>query len=974
MKKILLILCALLLTAAGASAQTIVHECEAEFSDWSITTTTGTFQRNTWSTEADASGMRTPFIEYWVGSGSVLPDATISHKQLTGLETGYYEVSIVARAFNENSTTAVSEGITFTANDESVDLTTGTEGVYESVSEEVYYTYNLLVYVEDGTLDIGFTIQGLTACDWMAFKNLEVTYLGDSPVGYAAHQCEAMLGHWTIVQSGSNGDFHLNTWSTEADPSGMVTPLLEYWIASGSTLSPATISHETITGLTAGYYEVSIDIRIFSEAGNEITLGGTLTANSASENLLEGSDIHSGTYGTETLVYGTCHLLAQVADAGTLDISIVIPENVPYNWISFKNLKVVYDGATAPTLDYVTGDMNAEVEAAMKAAVDAYNNSMSSDNYTAALAAIEEAEENVAQYAEIAALVGALDETGATVWASTASGIAYAAKSLTTSDDITDDMVAAQRAQTTANTDWSYVLKNAGTWVNAISATNFQICPSLPTAHEVWSASAWDLPSGATSADAIYKRIEDLPAGEYTISFYAYGNADATPTYGRPLAFANAAETEVAYAAALEWNESSLYTLNCTVNASGELNFGMKTQGDGNWYVMEEGSLTLVALAEIEDTESEYKEGDTATIDETLYTIKSDNMVENHSFELGFTGWTNASDYTTEIIAENFDLRSNAQDGNVCLVGTVNGSSTSAASLGKAWTIETGKTYYISYYVKNLDGTEETEYLKTSLTNTPGTETSVLGYPETVSSDWQKVEYVFDNESYAYVQVEFRWLNSQWAFDNFQLYEVEEATEEIISWEMTDAGWGTMILPFDAEVPDGLTLYAGDALELSSDGTTITVGDASETIAANTPYLVSGSANTYEFTGTPTNTDDTYSLGLLVGTLVDLSQAEGTLSDDGSQYVLQNHEDDGEGLAFYPITSESTGVELDAYHCYLTTTANVSALHLPGMSTGIVAVEGDVIANDAIYDLSGRRVSKAVKGVYIQNGKKVLVK
>ncbi len=977
MKKTLFLLSALLLAGIGAKAQETVHKCEAVFNDWSISGNSGgSFQRNTWSTEEEAAGMVTPFIEYWVGTGSVLSNATISHTALTGLETGYYEVSIFARAFNEGSTTAVSKGITFTANDESVDLTEGTKDEYNDVSEEVYYTYNLLVYVENGTLDIGFTVSGVTACDWMAFKNLEVTYLGDSPVGYAAHQCEAMLGHWTIAQSGSVGDFHLNTWSSEADPSGMVIPFLEYWVANGSTLSPATISHETIKGLTAGYYEISIDIRIFSEAGNEITLGGTLTANTASENLLEGSDIHSGTYGTETLVYGTCHLLTEVTEAGTLDVSIVIPENVPYNWISFKNLKVVYDGESAPTLDYVTGDMNADVEAAMKAAVDQYNSTFDADDYTAALAAIEEAEESVAQYAEIAALVAALDETGATAWASTASGTAYAAKSLTTSDDITDDMVAAQKAQTTANTDWSYVLKNTGTWVNAISATNFQDCPSLPTAHEVWSLNAWELPDGFTSADAIYKRIEDLPAGEYTISFYAYGSEGENAS--RPLAFANNSDqTEVAYASALAWSESSLYTMSCTVNVSGELNFGMKTQGDGNWYVMEGNSLTLVSLAaEATDTESDYKEGDTATIDGTEYTIKSDNMVENHSFELGFTGWTNANDYATEIIAENFDLRSDAQDGNVCLVGTVNGGASAASSLGKAWSIETGKTYYFSYYVKGLTENTGGTYLKTSLTSTAGTETDELGYPETVSSDWQKVEYVFDNESYAYVQVEFRWLNSQWAFDNFQLYEVEEATEETIEWEMTEAGWGTMILPFDASVPSGLTMYAGDALTLDSEGTTITVGDASETIAANTPYLVSGSAATYEFTGTPVEAT-TLTSGMLTGTLVDMTQDDFTA--DGTEYVLQNHED--EGLAFYPITSESTGVTLTAYHCYLTLTSGSRGvkgfISLPGDAgeeTGIVAVEGDVIANDAIYDLSGRRVSKAVKGVYIQNGKKVLVK
>ncbi len=200
--------------------------------------------------------------------------------------------------------------------------------------------------------------------------------------------------------------------------------------------------------------------------------------------------------------------------------------------------------------------------------------------------------------------------------------------------------------------------------------------------------------------------------------------------------------------------------------------------------------------------------------------------------------------------------------------------------------------------------------------------------------------------------------------------------EETIEWEMTDAGWGTLILPFEATIPTdeegeaALTLYAGD--ELTIDESTITVGEAADAIAANTPYLVKGTAGTYSFTGTPINEEDSYQVGMLVGTLVAMSLADGDFSTAGTEYVLQNHDD--EGLAFYPITTESDGVTLDAYHCYLTG-VTATALHLPGMATGIVAAEGTATEVDgAIYDLSGRRVAKAVKGVYIQNGKKVLVK
>ncbi len=1089
MKKYLLILCALLLTAMGASAQiaagTVVHECEADNGEYvsandrywpghwtNASLGIGNFHINSWSTEAsdpsvDPSGMTVPFVEYWLGGGNQLAaNTTITHitDGLTELLNGFYSVSIKGRAYNEsgsnltNGSALINEGITFNANGVSVDVTTGTQypASYTSGSLMVYGTYNLLAEVTDedeGTLTISWNVASSTTnSDWLAWKDLVVTYLGEDPklsyvvgdmntnvydamvaavdawnnsltdnslfeaaeaaieaaeesvaqyaeiaslyanlddagkavwdsttsgiaytnktltidddystdmgtaqaaqttegsdmsyvltstgtwtaqsnnaleypiaadptitasynasgwsagnvlwktvtglqpgtytvtfygaanyantdnsgtfladgatafandasvsidinyrsassysgalmedelhtltckvigdelefglsantsgstgnwylakavsltlvslgadieAGDEVHKCEAEFDHWSI-SGNTNGSFQLNTWSTEADPSGLETPFIEYWVGSGSQLSDAVISHTQLTGIPEGLYEVSIFARAFNEQSLvDVSEGITFNANK------ESIDLNKETHATYNHVsaeeYGTYKVYCEVDEDGTLDIDFTL-EDVNCDWLAFKNLEVTYMGSSLtdlPTLTAETGTMNTNIEEEQTAALAAYEETPTLDSYNAAYQAVECARVSIAFYASIAEVVDKLDETGMESFETSTNG-AYTNRTLVY-QDMTDILVAAQLAQTTANTDWSYVLLNTGEWYNAIGATNFQNCPSLPTAHEIWSSSAWTLPSGATSAEAIYKRIEGLLAGTYTISFYAYGSEGANAS--RPLAFANDVETTVDYASALEWNESSLYTLTCTVDNDGILDFGMKTQGAGNWYVMEENSLTLVALA----------------------------------------------------------------------------------------------------------------------------------------------------------------------------------GETIIEWDMTDAGWGTMILPFAADVPDGLTLYAGDALTLDSDGTTITVGDASESIAANTPYLVSGDAATYTFTGTPENEEDSYTVGMLTGTLVDMSQENGNFIADSGQYVLQNHEDE-DGPAFYPITSESEGVTLNAYHCYLTTTANVSALHLPGMSTGIVAVESDVIASDAIYDLSGRRVAKAVKGVYIMNGKKVLVK
>ena len=56
---------------------------------------------------------------------------------------------------------------------------------------------------------------------------------------------------------------------------------------------------------------------------------------------------------------------------------------------------------------------------------------------------------------------------------------------------------------------------------------------------------------------------------------------------------------------------------------------------------------------------------------------------------------------------------------------------------------------------------------------------------------------------------------------------------------------------------------------------------------------------------------------------------------------------------------------------------NASKLNIVinGETTSIDAIDGKAISNDAIYNLNGVRMSgKLQKGIYIQNGKKIVVK
>ena len=94
---------------------------------------------------------------------------------------------------------------------------------------------------------------------------------------------------------------------------------------------------------------------------------------------------------------------------------------------------------------------------------------------------------------------------------------------------------------------------------------------------------------------------------------------------------------------------------------------------------------------------------------------------------------------------------------------------------------------------------------------------------------------------------------------------------------------------------------------------------------------------------------------------------------DGPAYVLGNVD----GIGLYSANLTDNKFLNNGYKAYLPATAvpsNAKALRFNfGGTTAIESVINNN-ANAAIYDLSGRRVEKAVKGIYIQNGKKFIVK
>ena len=299
-----------------------------------------------------------------------------------------------------------------------------------------------------------------------------------------------------------------------------------------------------------------------------------------------------------------------------------------------------------------------------------------------------------------------------------------------------------------------------------------------------------------------YQVVTGLPAGKYTISAEMYNSLNGeegdytvfSPTSG---VYAKSGDVEVYKLVDVDGTTLTRYTTDEISVIDGTLRIGVKNQTTpmaARWFVADNFKLTLVEPF--------------ITVDGLVYEIKSENLIENGSFEEGFTGWTQAKDFKTEI-KDGFELKTEgAKDGKNYLVGTTNSGSTDAKSLGTAWQIDTDKTYLFSYYVKKEAGhADATEYdfLKTALTNTPGAETEVLGTPNIDSdTEWCQFQKVFENTEYTYLQVQFRWLGGQWGFDDFTLYEVELLSSEL------DVAKATANNALDALSPvgDGLFMYS----------------------------------------------------------------------------------------------------------------------------------------------------------------------
>ena len=181
-------------------------------------------------------------------------------------------------------------------------------------------------------------------------------------------------------------------------------------------------------------------------------------------------------------------------------------------------------------------------------------------------------------------------------------------------------------------------------------------------------------------------------------------------------------------------------------------------------------------------------------------------------------------------------------------------------------------------------------------------------------------------------------------------------------------GWNTITIPFEASADNfnGSELY-----KYTGDDATTLYFEPATFIEPNVPYLLKATeatdgAGTFTFNGvTVMAADELTTEGTnynFLGTYQETTVADG-------DYIL------GED-AFY---RSNGGNKVKAYRAYIKKNADAIEgarlnIVIDGEVTAIDTIDGKAINNATIYNLSGQKVSKAQKGLYIQNGKKLVVK
>lgn len=873
-----------------------------------------TFEVNTWSTEGetDGSGMTTPFIQDWVGSGTNAANATISHT-VSHLIPGIYEVSGLIRVLNEAGGGITPSGATLFANEGTTDACAGSPCKKDGKDlYGVYGTYTVKGTVgTDGVLTFGIKVANANF-NWVSFKNFKLQYLGAASI----EQLQATLkekieeakayvencpeGIAAIVNAAiTQGD---SAQPTEESLNAAIAALTQA-IALAEETAPATEAFKTLMATCQGYASHSSAEESVKQAFQKAMTDAQTALDAATtvEAIQEATQALQTACETYVLSaepemgypFDYTFLVAEVGNSkdgwtNSFSAEYTHPDNYQYKkddaaknnpdlglyktgFIEAWNAGVDFTG----TLTYTQNDLP---NGHYKISAYAFTSLNGKTSFTANDKEVE------------------LDNT----------------TNLYTQPSI-DDVIVNEGKLT-------FGLNIGG--ANWIGITNIQL---------QYLSKLTDTEASAKAKEALYAKLEEAGSmdTETNVGTEAFQIAETAidafdKVFDEAAEIYDSSEKVDEIEAATKALEEAMQALkNPTLNApkEGEL-FCIANISEGFGYKNNAVS-PVYNEAKAEDGE---------------YDLKWYHIVDaNYAQALKFTPVEGKKNqYTISFIDEEGNTRYFSTQ---ALAGYMDGSNVSTRHDRIRATKEAEKALPFEI---SLAG-EGVYKLKNTLHGSNIGSTSDDGF------------FTTNNLS------------------DLSLVKAEKAN---VPLSITAAGWCTLILPFDAEIPEGFEVYSCTGTEVPVGTSTALVLEKAESIEAHTPYIVKGKdGDTYDFSDYGTALQDQYAAELMTGTFTQQKAVANT-------YVLQNQEGK---VGFYKVAAGSEPT-IKPYRAYINADvaeANIVALLLPGIETGI----NGIVAEDAlvnVYDLNGILVRENVKlgqaleglskGIYIVNGTKKAVK
>jgi hypothetical protein len=280
----------------------------------------------------------------------------------------------------------------------------------------------------------------------------------------------------------------------------------------------------------------------------------------------------------------------------------------------------------------------------------------------------------------------------------------------------------------------------------------------------------------------------------------------------------------------------------------------------------------------------------------------------------------------------------------------------------------------VAIYYKEMEYNEDgtNKYTSTTFAQnwTKGIHVSTKGscYSTMISQADGRIAFFFEEEPSGYCMVYIPYTIEELTGGAYTLYSV---TSTIGQYEI-----GTFYASEAMQIPEGVKAYVAEETPVMN-GTegTITMRELENLIPAQTGVVLRGAQNDYKFM-------PSISYGTEVaGNMLKGWEANNTDATLESEVALPS-----DGTTNYVLTAENNVAGFYKKDAAFNVLNNKAYLNVPESmkairirfenndgTTDIIEVPTDVLnGNGEIYDLSGRRVEKTTKGVFIVNGKKVI--